>query len=316
MDGAGCAVVFKLAHHNDNEASVIYCSNADIDQKTQAAWDNGTIDNDTSIYFSDICPSKEMLEKLAPEFNKIRIFDHHKTNLYAVDVIPNSVIKHEPVNGKLDSGTSLLYKYYAKIAHSWPHDRRALYFNNPATSQLLLSFIDTIRSYDTYEWKATNNLMAKKLQTLFSLIGMQKFVDKYLARLSNPGDSNELIEEQDMTFIDGKINQEQEAIDNVTVDKVFVKDVKGYKCALKFTSGSMNISELSHQFLTKNPEIDVFIGINLGSNELSYRAVKKIDTGAVFAKPNGGGGHILASGSPIPDGIREQILSLILDNIK
>ena len=322
LDGAGCTTVFNVAHqHMGEDAKIVNCSNSNVDVKvTQEIWGQKPVDPDIMICFGDICPTRTMLEKLATEFDNIWIWDHHKTNLFAKEVIENAKIVPEPVNGKLESGTSLMYQYYVSLAKSFSHDKRGLYFNNPANHQLLKSFVDTVRSYDTYEWKETNNFLAKKLQTLYNLLGMDRFVRKYTARLTDLRDSNVLIEEQDLTFIDSKVEQEQRSIDAVSTDDVYVRDItkgnRGYKCALKLSTGGMNISELSYQFLSKHPEFDIFIGINLGSGDLQYRTIKDdIDTGAIFAKPGGGGGHPKASGSPIPEQLQDNVIAAIVDHI-
>jgi nanoRNase/pAp phosphatase (c-di-AMP/oligoRNAs hydrolase) len=91
-------------------------------------------------------------------------------------------------------------------------------------------------------------------------------------------------------------------------------NIKGLKAAVRFSNGGMNISELSYQFLSKHPDIDIFVGINIGGEGLSFRCIKEdIDTGLLLAKPNGGGGHPRASGCPIPANIKREVLDMILE---
>jgi oligoribonuclease NrnB/cAMP/cGMP phosphodiesterase (DHH superfamily) len=94
-------------------------------------------------------------------------------------------------------------------------------------------------------------------------------------------------------------------------------EIKGYKTAVRFSGGGMNISELAFQFLTKNPEIDVFVGINIGGGELGFRCIRDdLDTGGIFAKPMGGGGHPKASGCPLPETLIEEIRNKVMELVQ
>lgn len=317
LDGAGCAVIFLLAHNfMMNEAHVVHCSNAEVNAKVQQAWDTGLLDECESICFGDICPGEQMIWKLYAAFpNKISIWDHHWTNHYISDIVPTAIIKPERENGQLESGTSLMFQHYCRNSKGGVPGLSCFtdaesYFG----FDLLCEFVDTIRSYDTYEWKQTGNTTAKELQTLFHLIGMKKFVNKYYDKFINCSIGGEpLIDENDLVFVRSKIEQEQRVIDSITIDDVYVMHIKGYTCAVKFSSGGMNVSDFSHQFLGKYPHLDVLININMAGS-IEYRTRRHdINTGEIFAKMiEGGGGHPRASGSPIPEEkIKESIKSVM-----
>lgn len=331
LDGIGCLIVFALAHRHlgDNEVQTVMVSNKNVDDKVREVLTAGIIDLNTVIVFTDICPGKELLETLIPKFPKLYLIDHHKTNLYTKELLSTAIIIPE-IEGKLESGTSLTYHFYSEIAQRDPGDPRGLFFKNHFN--LVDEFVDTVRSYDTYEWKETNNILAKKLQTLFHLLGAQRFAAKYIGRFENllnvrPEDDGMLISHEDLFFVEAKMEQEQRLIDSITIDDVVVVDIKGYKTAVRYSSGGMNISELSHQFLSRYPEIDVFLGISIIGGDISFRCIRDdLDTGALMAKPMGGGGHPKASGCPIPEefikefrdkeselyvGFRDQVLKLV-----
>ena len=45
--------------------------------------------------------------------NRVMVFDHHLTNMFAVDILgDNAHIIHTNNDGQMESGTSLLFKYF------------------------------------------------------------------------------------------------------------------------------------------------------------------------------------------------------------
>jgi oligoribonuclease NrnB/cAMP/cGMP phosphodiesterase (DHH superfamily) len=319
MDGAGCAIVFIIMMKNKKNVDfkVIHCSNRNINDKVQEAMDNGTVDEHTHICFGDISPSEEMAKKLV-EFSKetIRVWDHHATSSYISDIIPGAKIVVENEDGKPESGTSLIYKFFSNVP-GWKKDKE-LY-----NIQLLEDLVDNIRSYDTYEWKKTNNLIAQRLNTLCKLIGIKRFVDTYVERISNKkdviddidGHPDPLIEDKHRDYIDSSLEQEQEHINSITIDDVHIVTIKGLKAAVRF-SGGAGINEVASQFLAKHPDIDVFIDLGVSKGYYSFRAIRDdIDIGTILAKPLGGGGHHKAAGASISKELQDKIFNLLIDNI-
>lgn len=323
LDGAGCRIVYELAHIKMEKGvnfNVINCSNNNIDEKVSEAINKPQyICDETEICFADIICSKEMLESLVKKFSDIKIWDHHATNFPAQQVLPSAVI--EPFNDQgipYDSGTSLIYRHYCDIAFSKTED--ANYCSKAFTSSkrdghILSKLVDTIRSYDIYEWKSTNNIDAKMLQTLFFMLGMEYFCKRYITRITeNTIPSENLFEPHDLEFITIKLENEQKAIDSVTEDMVFDCDILGYKGAFLMYPIGANISEVAYQFLEKHPKYDVFASVTLArGGEFSFRTQHPdLDVGAVFAKPIGGGGHPKASGAPVPGYIIELFRDALL----
>lgn len=317
LDGAGCSVIFKLAHQHlkPEEFKIIHCANGTVDKKVQELWFLELIGPETTICFGDICPSKEFLEKIVKSFPDLHIWDHHKTNLFAQEIYPKAYIIPVDVDGRLLSGTSIMYRYFTGLARSTMGvDKRGDFIRKSSNPNVLYDFIDTIRSYDTYEWKKTNNVRAKQLQIQFQLLGMQRFVDKYTVRLSNAIADTSILHSWDLEYIDAKLEQEQNLIDDISIKNVRVVSIKEFKAAVMITE--MNVSEIAYQFLQKYPEIDIFIGISLERNQYQFRTIRNdLDTGALIAKPAGGGGHPKASGCPIPNGLNREILDMLLYHI-
>lgn len=349
LDGAGCRIVFQLAYHhmkNGEEYKIVHCSNNHVDKIVTDMINSDDVNEDTEIYFSDICASREVLEAVVAKFKTVRIFDHHRTNFFATWIVPNAVIVPENNLGVLESGTSLLFKYFAEIAANNPYDPRSLYFLDKNTLNKLIAdskksgknwkesiglfitaidhnnfgffadLVENIRSYDTYDWKDKNNLTAKKLQTLFFLLGMDRFCHRYTERIIRR-DNTDIISKTDLEFVDAKLESEKRVIESIGLDDIYDVSIKGLRAAFILSSAGANISEVSHQFLTNHPEFDMFIGFNFSrGGEYSFRCVRDdIDIGTDIALPIGGGGHPKASGAPIPIGIKNSIIDLLMSGI-
>lgn len=309
LDGAGCRIVYELAH-KDLEKGIDYlivnCSNGGVDNDVIKTLDNGIIDKDTKIYFGDIVASREVLERIVNEFSMPIILDHHRTNFFATWIVPEAVIVPENELGVMQSGTSLVYQHFSSIGDI-----------DVKNKEFLAEFVDTIRSYDTYEWKETNNINAKKLNTLFTLLGMERFCEQYIKRITTD-DSSDIISIEDIKFVEAKLENEQRIIDSITPDDVYHTEVNGFKTAFALGGFGVNVSELSHQFLTKYPEFDIFANFTLfsGGGLFSFRTIRDdLDIGKDIAVPIGGGGHPKAAGAPLGEEIREHIVNMLINKM-
>lgn len=318
LDGAGCRVVYEIMKKNEVKGEdylVINCGNATIDEDVSQTILNAKnlgITKETEIIFADIVSHIEILESLKLAFNTVRIFDHHRTNFPAQQVIEGAVIVPENEMGVMESGTSLLYKYFAELGVLDPVTYDI--FDKKYNQKLIGHFVDTVRSYDTYEWKENDNRIAKELQTLFFMLGMERFCKRYVDLLTTEGAGDTLISVYDMDFVSARLEAEQAVIDSITPDDVYQFDLRGYKAAFILGSKGANISELSHQFLQKYPEFDIFSAFMLGRKaEFSFRTIRDdIDVGATFALPIGGGGHAKASGAPLKEGYVDEIMDIMI----
>lgn len=350
LDGAGCRIVYELAHQHlqkNSDYMVLNCTNSGIDQDVMKTLESGIVDKDTKICFADIVANRDTLEYIVKNFSMPKIWDHHRTNFFATWVVPDAVIVPENELGVMQSGTSLIYQHYSSLAAEDPTDPRAKYFSDKyhpvdkadlakkMTSRNIYTlrqrlenrmkffaqFVDSVRSYDTYEWKETNNITAKKLQILFILLGMERFCTTYIDRIVNMDEkiltNKDIIIADDMKFVDAKLENEQRIIDSITPDDVYHIEVRGLKTAFALGGFGVNGSELAYQFLTKYPEFDMFASFNLWKGgEFSFRCIRDdLDIGTNIALPIGGGGHPKASGAPLPEEIREEIVNMLIDHL-
>lgn len=325
LDGAGCRVIFELMFFSLNKGvdfDIINCANNTIsDAVFEALKKENYIGIGTEIFFADICPSIEVLQVLKERNHLVRIFDHHVTNFPAQNVFPDVVIEPTNAFGKMQSGTSLLYQYAVSVAAGNTYQGAFCHKSLTDTGKwgkLLGKFVDTIRAYDTYEFKVTGEILPKHFQTLFFLLGMERFCNKYLERFTSIQYPTEaLILVNDMLFVSARMEFEQRAIDSLTIDDVYDVNVKGYRTAFLLTPIAANISEVAFQFLSKYPQFDMFASFTLArGGEFSYRTQKEdLDVGTLIAKPLDGGGHPKSAGSPLPDDLREKLLNALVSYI-
>lgn len=317
LDGAGCRVIFELAFGKGTKGidfDVWNCSNGGIDSKVREAISTEVVDKDTVVWFGDISAGREALNEIQNVAKTVWVVDHHRTNFFVTHELrdpSHAIIVPENEFGQLQSGTSLLFQKLSEMVLE-PYsgiDKGAMTNGGPEHQEFIGLFVDTVRSYDTYEWKQTNNLIAKRLNTLFYLLGMERFCKMYLRLLRDPFYKGDLIGTYDVQqFVDAKLEAEQKMIDTFGVDRIIDTTVRGYRTALLIGSCyPANFSELGNQFLTKHPEFDVIAQFTLSDGgTFGFRAVRDdIDIGKDIAAPIGGGGHPKAAGAPLSQELKE-----------
>jgi len=318
LDGAGCRIIFELVNMDNIKGEdylVLNCDNNTIDEDVMNCLDinKDIINEDTHICFADIVAHDETLIYLKDRYKNIFIWDHHITNYPAQLIIPSATIISETPLGVKESGTSLIYKHFMEQSFLTP----IKIFDKNYNQSLISEFVDTIRSYDTYEWKETNNMKAKELVTLFFLLGMEAFCKRYVEKLSSDKIGEELISSNDMDFVKAKLDNEQKIIENISPDDVFQIKLDGYNVAFLLGGRGANISELSYQFLQKYPEFDVFAAFLLNDrNKISFRSVKDDVNVSELAAKLSGGGHQKSSGFTLPNDIIINIANVIFDYMK
>ena len=321
LDGLGCSIIFEAANYylKENIDYKTYNCNIGIDvtNTVDKILESENISNQTIFYFADIVPPRDTLKKLIDNKFKVKIYDHHKSNRYVLSLLPSAIIISDPVNGHLESGTSILYKclkweeeaYIKSLGKkaSLLKAERKLFHN-----ELIEKFVDTVRSYDVFEWKDTNNIDAKKLQVLSTLLDPNIFIKKYLKKFKNG--CKELFTTTEMEFIQPKIDNEDYVIANFTEDKVYPIDINGYKCALIMGPCGVNFSRLGNDFLEKHPTYDLMAQFSISDMTISVRTTRDdFDltsdlTGDISPK-----GHPKAAGCKLPDEIKNKILNIITE---
>lgn len=317
LDAAGCRITFEIAYHHLKKGEdyiVVNCANSTVDQQVLETLAREDISDTTKFFFADITCSRGVLETMVKNGYEIRMFDHHRTNFWTTLVVNNAVIVEENELGIPQCGASLLYQYFCEGEYPYKDWRSDLSFTTP--HKLMSVMIDSIRSSDTFEFKITNNMDAKKLNILFFMLGMERFCKKFVNKCLFYSDQN-LFSGDELEFIDAKIENEQAIIDKFTLDDIYDTNVRGYRTAFLMKPTGANVSELAYQFLKANPQFDLFAYFSLfNGGEFSFRTQREdLDTGRVIAAPIGGGGHPKASGAPLDEVIKTAFFKILLDKM-
>lgn len=230
----------------------------------------------SDIYITDLSLNEDIYKLInSSEYkDKFKIFDHHKTHLFAKDY-KNVYID---IN---NCGTSLFYNYLKNI-YDIGKDSVAKY-------------VEHVLNLDLWLWIEKNDIMAKNLDMLISIYGKEEFVKEMTKRLKR----NDIFKLS--SFEKKYLNLKQSIIDEYILKKeeelIKIK-YENYLAGLVFASRYK--SELGNTLCTRHKELDFVIIINMEGG-ISLRAIKdSVDLSIIASKINGGG-HKLASGAPIPD---------------
>ena len=327
MDGFGCQLVMDITMAiigkdttNDVSYEVFTCTNNNIDYMVDKYVDDIYGFNlETVIIFSDIVPSEDCMRDLLKldneliDISNVYVYDHHESNLYVKDILYGNAHIYIDAYGLLykECGTSLLYK----ACSQYLYDRG---FNTDNINAKLFSeIIELIRLYDTYEWKTSNEINAKKLNILFSMIGGDNFVKKYYQRIMNKDPEGKVFSDTELEFINSKYLYNQDIINRISPDDFVITYIRGYKVALLMKGIAANINEIADKFLEEFPEFDAIVQLSMfGTWQFSIRSRKEgINSAKLFAEPINGGGHAQACGAPVPESIKTALTNAVIEHL-
>jgi len=288
LDGVGCAIIAKLGFGKN--VDIEYCDYDNINEKVANYITSKDYINHGTTFITDISVNEqvaEMIDKihLIKEF---MLIDHHKTALW-LNKYEWTWISEYHNEGIKSSGTTMFYQ-------SISHYKHVLFVDN---------FIESVRRYDTWEWKDKfNDIIPKQINDLMYILGRDIFIEDVIYQLENNLEYK--ISQQNIELL----NRNQEKINRYIESKdktIIIKEIQGYQAGVVFAE--QYSSELGNKLATIHPELD-FIAIINPQHSVSYRTIKDIDL-SVIAKIYGGGGHPKASGSPINDDMRKNIIDLV-----
>lgn len=302
FDGVGCAILGKLAFKDNID--IEYCNYDDVNEKIKDFIISKQYQNYGFVYITDISINEEVAELIDNTFpdtfkegfclgEMFQLLDHHDTALWLNKYFWASVKINDEELGEPTSGTKLFYDFL-------------LQEEDLVDSDVVSKFVNIVRKYDTWLWKNKyNDIIPKQWNDLFYILGRDRFIGETLFKLNARNFSfnctNSLL-----------LKLEQEKIDKYIESKyknIMFKEVKGYIAGVVFAE--QYHSELGNRLSEKHHGLDFIIIINMDKS-VSYRTVKDyIHLGNDIAKVYGGGGHPMAAGSPISDGIRESVLEMI-----
>ncbi len=245
------------------------------------------------LYITDLTLTEGLYEKLKDLPICVKVFDHHATHLFATKY-PFATVKVEE-NGRLTCGTELFYLY---LKEEYP------ILNKASIAQ----YVDLVRQLDTYTF--VDRELALNIDCIRSLLGRQDFIKSIVKRLrKNEFEFTLTTFEKRFTKLQEKEKEQYLEHKEKTLKRY---KIKGIPCGVVFAE--KHKSELGDYLSHKYPDLD-FIVIFDASKSVSYRAFKDDVDVATFAEIYQGGGHRLASGSPITDDFRKNILKAYFEDV-
>lgn len=258
LDGAGCAILFKLYHPN---IEIEYHDYKTIDEVAARLW----IDKDDydMIYFTDISPSEEIGSAMLTN-PKFAIIDHHVTREY---------LKGSPWFDIDHCGTYISNLYLNSLLF--------LSCDDP-----IMDFIYSVDAYDMWRLDSPYREDGLELNLLFGYYGMKEFVHEFsdMRRLDNTERTIiTVLQKLERDFMEKKLTQGQIKEDEYgnVYFSVFIDQMRG-------NLGSI----IEHPDFPS--ECQYIKCIFMNDNKVSLYS-NKIDVSEI-AKIRGGGGHKSAAG--------------------
>lgn len=296
-DGMGGAILGKLIDPNiDIKLAAIH----DLPNIISSLIKNNQYEQYKAIYIVDLPLNPKLFELINshPDFyRRIAHFDHHTSYMIPKECNWSTTIYER--NGFKPSGTSLFHEYLLTQYPNHP------LLNHPYTIDL----VETIRSYDTWDWKKTNNLTARDLTYLLQRLGPDRFIDYFYRKILHVNKTNEISKveynETEQLLINTVIEEIANHIkecDRLLQPVIFENYSVGYITTERHRSDVGN--ELSEKYKDKYHFIMLYDPMR---QSMSLRTVRDDVDLAVLARKYGGGGIPKAAGFPVSS----VVLSLI-----
>lgn len=250
------------------------------------------------IFMTDICIEEAIIEQIPQNIReKMLIFDHHISRQH-LNKYPFITVVVEDDKGIMQSGTTLYYQYLLK---QYPNQ----HLLKPSTKKL----ISLVRSLDTWQWD-NNKEEALKLGSCLSILGREEYINYFYQYLLN---HDTFVFEEKLDYVLELEQKRAEVYIQERKKQIIPIQIDQYKIGCVFAENHR--SSLGNALANEFSDIYDFIIIINISRSISYRGIKDIDL-SVFASRYGGNGHKLAAGSPLPEHLREDVISMIFKDAK
>ena len=242
------------------------------------------LDTDLSIYRYIYITDLSLSEKTYDLINnsafkyKFKVFDHHKTHLFAT--------KYDYVTIDINEcGTTLFYKYLSK---------------NKRFKKSVKEYVEHIKNIDLWLWQKNNDMIAKDINNLFDIYGRNRYIDEITKKLKKHSFKISKFEKKLLLLEQSKIDRYILKKEEEMIKIKFGGLIAGLVFCERYKS------ELGNSICSNHPEIDYIIMINLAGG-ISFRCSKDLDISEIAVKLNGGG-HKKACGAPISNEERVKII--------
>lgn len=299
LDGISCILLAQLAFGKD-AVDFEVCRHEEINDKLCHYIEDNQAIHFEHCFVTDIAMNDEVAklidEKLNASSEHLTLIDHHISAIH-LNAYPWSHVIVTDDKGIKASGTSLFYQ--TLCTKQVPYKERL-------EKALVTTFVEKVRRYDTWDWQGLNDIESKQLNDLFSILGLNHFLDHWFQLLEIGTTAFEFDETQKLLL---EIRQNE--IDDYILareEELFTREIAGYKVGIVFANRFQ--SELGNKLALLHPEYDFIAMINMGGG-VSCRTVKDTVNLAEITALFGGGGHAKAAGLPISNDIRESVINMI-----
>ena len=294
IDGLSPVIFLKLIRE-DLEVSLLNAH--ELNPKVTEMIKNKTYLEYDEIFITDLTldePTCELIMSTGYD-SKFHSFDHHALNLVSNNY-PFGVAISKNSDGVNECGTSLFYKY---LCREYPE-----VFDNPA----LATYTELVRLNDTWDWAKTNNTDATKLGDLLNIYGREDYIEIFYNYFKT--------EKTKFDFTDNQkylLDVEEKRIKRYLEEAektMFHATLCGRPCGIVFAEQHRSL--LGNYLAEKYAYcIDYVVIINMQQG-LSFRCNKTDVNVGEIATIYGGGGHVKASGAPLDNSIKREVIKLLL----
>jgi oligoribonuclease NrnB/cAMP/cGMP phosphodiesterase (DHH superfamily) len=300
LDGVFCSMLLQLVP--EFEVDVDYCTYDNIDPKIQDFINHGDYTDFERIYITDISTDIETASMLNGIHSQVQVklVDHHQTAKWMNPVFNWALVATE-IDGVTQSAASVLYE----VLSTRPD------FSDKYSSKLD-RIVETVRRYDTWEWKDLNDGYAKNVNELLYILGRDRFIDSYLPELDATytiriGETERLLLDLEREKIDSYLYKLTHEIDIMDIELL------GKRYNVGFLFADRNVSEAGNYMCDKY-NLDIVFLIN-PARSVSLRTNKEDINLGLIAEKFGGGGHPKAAGIPIDSKTRSKFYKDIMVKI-
>lgn len=275
LDGVGSSVLATLSATMESEWDIKFLDNSQVADTVSELFVSGEFEKYDRIILADLPVTMATAETLyhLSIFRDVRLLDHHKTTLPVAEKYPEWATVVVEDEGILQCGTSLFYKEFCQDIRS----------------EILDTFVEAVRAWDTWTWQADGNELAEKLQLLhLNSLSSIKFANMMASNLRD----DVIISNRNEVIIDHAKMEECKYLENMK-NKWFEFEYEGNKFAAVL-AGRYS-SKLGNIISKEHPE---YVGVvMLTEHGLSFRTARTDFDVSAVAKSLGGGGHQQAAGA-------------------
>ncbi|KUP08255.1 hypothetical protein Q73_06995 [Bacillus coahuilensis m2-6] len=280
LDGISCGILAKLAY--GKKVNVSYLSIGAFHHKLSKVFETKEAAN---IFVTDLSVQGEEIDhinQLIDEGGSFTLIDHHQS-AFELNEYDWATVTVESSNGIKECATSLYYRYLI----------------NEGTlkeSTILNEYVEHVRQYDVWDWEKDNNVIAKQLNDLLTLMSFEEYESRIRSKIES---DEEFTFDQ---FESSLLSIEEERMNRYISRKkrsVFQVEFQNHLVGIVYADSY--ISELGNTLGKLYSHLDYIAILNLGNKRLSLRTIHDhIDVSKVASTLHGGG-HQKASGATLTE---------------